>query len=123
MRRRDKYAKKLGKYNTNINQYKYKAATTDNPFMALKYEYDNQLFWEQQFDETLSKMKKELGSDNIGKLEDNPYYKKYAKKGEEYYKQLVVYNNLTKSGSIQKVQGGYLVDPALIFGPDWDKDK
>ena len=90
--------------------------------MALKYEYDYQLFWEQKFDETLSKMKKELGSDNIGKLEDNPYYKKYAKKGEEYYKQLVMYNNLTKSGTIQKVQGGYLVDPALIFGPDWDKD-
>lgn len=123
IRRRDKFAKKLGKVNSDINFWKYAAATTENPFDAYRYEWNYQLESERIFDAVLKRMEKELGSQNIGKIEDNPVYKKYAKRGEKYYNKLVEYNKTKSDKGFQTVSGGILLDPSMIFGPDWDKDK
>ena len=92
-KRYSQMAGKLGKLNTqiNVNRYKARKAYERGDYASgYEYEWNRQFPAEVEFDKLYDEFVDTFGEELAEKLDEDPKFKKYAKKGLDYFDKMMV---------------------------------
>lgn len=87
-KRYSQMAGKLGKLNTqiNVNRYKARKAYKRGDYVSgYEYEWNRQFTAEVKFDKLYDEFVNTFGEELAEKVDEDPKFKKYAKKGSDYF--------------------------------------